>query len=100
MKLISCNANRALSEAIADHLDCPLTDAEVKNFADNEIFVRINENVRGEDVFVIQSTSRPANDNLMELLYQGVLSVHLESKLTVKLLSDKYQGILTEIFLR
>jgi ribose-phosphate pyrophosphokinase len=68
MKLISCNANRPLAEAIADHLDCPLTDAEIKNFADNEIFVRINENVRGEDVFVIQSTSRPANDNLMELL--------------------------------
>lgn len=68
MKLISCNANRPLAEAIADHLDCPLTDAEVKNFADNEIFVRINENVRGEDVFVIQSTSKPANDNLMELL--------------------------------
>jgi ribose-phosphate pyrophosphokinase len=57
-----------LAEAIADHLDCPLTDAEIKNFADNEIFVRINENVRGEDVFVIQSTSRPANDNLLELL--------------------------------
>lgn len=68
MKLISCNANRPLAEAIADHLDCPLTDAEIKTFADNEIFVRINENVRGEDVFVIQSTSRPANDNLMELL--------------------------------
>ncbi len=68
MKLIACNANRPLAEAIADHLDCPLTDAEIKNFADNEIFVRINENVRGEDVFVIQSTSRPANDNLLELL--------------------------------
>ena len=68
MKLISCNANRPLAEAIADHLDCPLSKAEIKNFADNEIFVRINENVRGEDVFVIQSTSKPANDNLMELL--------------------------------
>ena len=68
MKLISCNANRQLAEEIADHLDCPLTDAEVKTFADNEIFVRINENVRGEDVFLIQSTSKPANDNLMELL--------------------------------
>ncbi|MEL7545162.1 MAG: ribose-phosphate pyrophosphokinase [Pseudomonadota bacterium] len=68
MKLIACNANRPLAEAIADHLDCPLTDAEIKTFADNEIFVRINENVRGEDTFVIQSTSRPANDNLMELL--------------------------------
>lgn len=68
MKLISCNANRPLAEAIADHLDCPLSAAEIKNFSDNEIFVRINENVRGEDVFVIQSTSKPANDNLMELL--------------------------------
>lgn len=68
MKLISCNANRPLAEAIADHLDCPLTDTEIKKFADDEIFVRINENVRGEDVFIIQSTSKPANGNLMELL--------------------------------
>ena len=68
MKLLSCNANRPLAANIADYLDVPLTDAEVKNFADNEVFVRINENVRGEDVFVIQSTSYPANDNLMELL--------------------------------
>lgn len=68
MKLISCNANRPLAEAIADHLGHPLTDTEVKQFADDEIFVRINENVRGEDVFVIQSTSKPANDHLLELL--------------------------------
>ena len=68
MKLITCNANRPLAEAIADHLDCPLSKAEIKNFADDEIFVRINENVRGEDVFLIQSTSKPANDHLMELL--------------------------------
>ena len=68
MKLLSCNANRPLAANIADYLDAPLTEAEVKNFADNEVFVRINENVRGEDVFVIQSTSYPANDNLMELL--------------------------------
>lgn len=68
MKLITCNANRLLATEIADHLDCALTDADIKTFSDNEIFVRINENVRGEDVFVIQSTSRPANDNLMELL--------------------------------
>jgi ribose-phosphate pyrophosphokinase len=68
MKLISCNANRPLSEAIADYLDMRLTRSEVKNFADQEIFVRIDENVRGEDVFVIQSTSYPANDNLMQLL--------------------------------
>ncbi|AXE62889.1 ribose-phosphate pyrophosphokinase [Hyphomonas polymorpha PS728] len=68
MKLISCNANRPLSEAIADYLDMRLTRSEVKTFADQEIFVRIDENVRGEDVFVIQSTSFPANDNLMQLL--------------------------------
>jgi ribose-phosphate pyrophosphokinase len=68
MKLLSCNANRPLSEAIADYLDTRLTRSEVKSFADQEIFVRIDENVRGEDVFVIQSTSYPANDNLMQLL--------------------------------
>ena len=68
MKLLTCNANRPLASNIADYLDAPLTEAEVKSFADNEVFVRINENVRGEDVFVIQSTSFPANDNLMELL--------------------------------
>lgn len=68
MKLLTCNANRPLAEAIADYLDAQLTDTEVKTFSDQEIFVRINENVRGEDVFVIQSTSYPANDNLMQLL--------------------------------
>ena len=68
MKLLSGNSNRPLAQAIADHLDAPLTRAQVKRFADNEVFVVIDENVRGEDVFVIQSTSYPANDNLMELL--------------------------------
>jgi ribose-phosphate pyrophosphokinase len=68
MKLLSGNSNRTLSDAVASHLDLPLTRAQVKRFADNEIFVTIDENVRGEDVFVIQSTSYPANDNLMELL--------------------------------
>ena len=68
MKLISGNANLPLSRAIADYLELPLTDATVRRFADNEIFVEINENVRGEDMFVIQSTSHPVNDNLMELL--------------------------------
>ncbi len=68
MKLLSGNANRPLAEAVADHLDAPLTKAQVKRFSDNEIFVTIDENVRGEDVFVIQSTSYPANDHLMELL--------------------------------
>jgi len=68
MKLIAGNSNLKLAEAIGDHLDIPLTRAQVRRFADNEVFVVIEENVRGEDVFVIQSTSYPANDNLMELL--------------------------------
>ena len=68
MKLISGNANKTLAQAIADHLDAPLAGAQFKRFKDNEIFVAIDENVRGEDVFLIQSTSFPANDNLMELL--------------------------------
>jgi len=68
MKLLAGNSNRSLAQAIADHLDMPLTRAQVKRFADNEVFAVIEENVRGEDVFVIQSTSAPANDNLMELL--------------------------------
>jgi len=68
MKLLAGNANRTLAQAVADHLDVPLTRAQVKRFADNEVFVTIDENVRGEDVFIIQSTSYPANDNLMELL--------------------------------
>lgn len=68
MKILSCNSNRPLAEAIGDYLHVPLTDASVTRFADNEIFVEIDENVRGEDVFVVQSTSFPANDHIMELL--------------------------------
>ena len=68
MKLMSGTANRDLSRAIADYLDSPLTETEIERFSDGEIFVRIGENVRGEDVFLIQSTSNPANDHLMELL--------------------------------
>jgi ribose-phosphate pyrophosphokinase len=68
MKLLAANSNVTLAQAIADHLDTPLAKAEVKRFKDNEIFVEIQENVRGEDVFIIQSTSFPANDHLMELL--------------------------------
>lgn len=68
MKLLAGNSNRTLAQAIAEYLDMPLTRAQVRRFADNEVFVTIDENVRGEDVFVIQSTSYPANDNLMELL--------------------------------
>ena len=68
MKLLAGNSNPGLAQAIAQSLDMPLTRAQVKRFADNEAWVVIEENVRGEDVFVIQSTSHPANDNLMELL--------------------------------
>ena len=68
MKLVAGNSNPKLAEAIAASLDVPLTKAQVKRFADNEAWVTIEENVRGEDVFVLQSTSFPANDNLMELL--------------------------------
>lgn len=68
MKLISGSANESLAAAIADVLDVPLTDVETKRFRDQEIFVKINENVRGEDIFLIQPTSAPANDHLMELL--------------------------------
>lgn len=68
MKLISGNSNRSLAEGIAKLLGEPLTQATITQFADNEVFVEIEENVRGEDVFVIQSTSKPANDHLMELL--------------------------------
>ncbi len=68
MKIVACNSNRPLAQAVADNLGLPLTEASVRRFADMEIFVEINENIRGEDVFVIQSTSFPANDHLMELL--------------------------------
>ena len=68
MKVLSCNSNRPLAEAIATYLDVSLTKADVRRFADMEVFVEIHENVRGEDVFVVQSTSYPANDNIMELL--------------------------------
>ncbi|MBA4171084.1 MAG: phosphoribosylpyrophosphate synthetase [Hyphomicrobium sp.] len=68
MKLVSGNSNRPLAEAISNYLKVPLTKGQVRRFADLEIFVEIQENVRGQDVFVLQSTSFPANDNLMELL--------------------------------
>jgi ribose-phosphate pyrophosphokinase len=68
MKLVAGNSNRALAEEIAAYLEIPLAQCVVRRFADQEIFVEIQENVRGEDVFVVQSTSYPANDHLMELL--------------------------------
>ncbi|PHS26293.1 MAG: phosphoribosylpyrophosphate synthetase [Robiginitomaculum sp.] len=68
MKLLTANANRSLAKGIASVLDLPLTKTNVRRFADNEIYAAIEENVRGQDVFIIQSTSFPANDHLMELL--------------------------------
>ena len=68
MKIIACNSSKSLAEKISKHIDVPLADASVRTFNDREIFVEINENIRGEDVFIIQSTSHPANDHLMELL--------------------------------
>ncbi|MGH6932847.1 MAG: ribose-phosphate pyrophosphokinase [Dongiaceae bacterium] len=68
MKILTGNSNRPLAEAIAAYLSLPLTQASVRRFSDMEVFVEIHENVRGEDVFILQSTSYPANDNLMELL--------------------------------
>lgn len=68
MKLVSGSANRPLAEAIATYVGQPLTQTNFQTFRDKEVFVEILENVRGEDVFIIQPTSRPANENLMELL--------------------------------
>jgi len=68
MKVLTGNSNRPLAEAICAYLNLPLTKASIRRFSDMEVFVEIHENVRGEDVFVIQSTSYPTNDHLMELL--------------------------------
>jgi ribose-phosphate pyrophosphokinase len=68
MKILTCNSNAPLASQISKNLGVELTDCEVKRFADQEVFVEIRDNVRGEDVFVIQSTSFPANDHIMELL--------------------------------
>jgi ribose-phosphate pyrophosphokinase len=68
MKIIAGNSNRPLAEAISAYLDVSLTAASIRRFSDMEIFVELLDNIRGEDVFVIQSTSYPANDHLMELL--------------------------------
>ena len=64
MKIISCNSNTMLAEAIASYIGVNLSDATIKKFADGEVFVKINENIRGEDLYIIQSTSPPVNDNL------------------------------------
>ena len=68
MKILACNSNKELAEAISSYIGVKLADATIREFADGEIFVKINENIRGEDVYIIQSTSPPVNDHLMELL--------------------------------
>ena len=68
IKVFACNSNKTLANAIADKLGLKLGDCEVEKFSDGEISVKINETIRGADVFIIQSTSYPVNDNLMELL--------------------------------
>lgn len=68
MKILAGNSNRALAETIAAYVGVPLCRAQVRRFADMEVFVEIQENVRGQDTFVVQSTSAPSNDHLMELL--------------------------------
>src|SRR3954454_20623265 len=68
MKILAGNSNRALTEEFPAYLGQPLTNCQVRRFADMEIFVEIQENVRGQDAFIVQSTSFPANDHLMELL--------------------------------
>ena len=68
MKILACNSNRELAEAISSYIGVKLADASIRKFADDEIFVEINENIRGNSIFIIQSISSPTNDNLMELL--------------------------------
>ena len=68
MKIIACNSNKILAKTITSYIGVKLADAVIRKFADGEVFVKINENIRGEDIFIIQSTSPPVNDNLMELL--------------------------------
>ena len=68
MKLIACNSNLELAKAISSYIGLRLANTTIRKFADGEIFVKINENIRGEDVFIIQSTAPPTNDHLLELL--------------------------------
>ena len=68
MKILSGTSNPTLSKSISKHLKTKLVNTNIKKFADGEIYVEINENIRGNSVFVIQSSATPANDNLMELI--------------------------------
>ena len=89
MKLVSGNSNKPLAESIAKYLGVKLVDTTIKKFPDKEIFVEVQENVRGEDVFVVQSTSFPANDHVMELLI--TIDALKEDQLR-KLLQQPYYG--------
>ena len=68
MKLLTGNSNKSLSQKISKHLKTKLVHSSIRKFADGEIYIEINENIRGNSIFLIQSSSAPANDNLMELL--------------------------------
>ena len=88
MKIMSGNSNLPLARAIAAYLEIPLTDASVRRFADEEVFVEIHENVRGEDVFLVQPTSYPCNDNLMELLICTDALRRASAKLVANLITE------------
>ena len=90
MKIVAGNSNRPLAEAICSYLNTPMTKAVVKRFNDMEIFVEIQENVRGQDMFVVQSTSFPANDHLMELLL--ITRAGADRVLTMDLHANQIQG--------
>ena len=76
LKIFCGNSNPALADEICEYLSVPLGEADVVSFPDGETFVRINENIRGSDVFIIQSTCNPANQNLMELFKNLLKMLH------------------------
>lgn len=77
MKIVSGNSNRIMSEAVASYLETKLVRTTIRRFADSEVSVEIHENIRGEDVFVIQSTNSPANDNLMDHGYDTEVNLEV-----------------------
>ena len=84
MKLLSGNSNKPLSKNIAKYLKSKLVNSSIRNFSDGEIYVEINENIRGNSIFIIQSVSSPANDNLMELL----LCINLNINFSIRKISN------------
>ena len=92
MKLLSGNSNKPLSKSIAKYLKSKLVNSSIRNFSDGEIYVEINENIRGNSIFLIQSVSSPANDNLMELLQLYFLQkIFLVHQHTIKVPSNYHQ---------